>query len=191
MADADPPAEEITRLLLELRAGNTEAMSRLIPMVYRELRHLAAHYMREERGNHTLQPTALVHEVYLRLVSQTERDWQNRAHFFAVAAQSMRTVLIDHARASLAQKRGGAEVHVELTDALKLPQPQPEGLLAMDEALQRLEAIDARAARVVELRWFVGLSVDEAAHVLDVSEKSVRRDWNFAKAWLQAELEHG
>jgi len=145
--------------------------------------------MQRERGNHTLQPTALVHEAYLRLVAQPERNWQNRAQFFAVAAQSMRTVLIDHARANLAQKRGGAEVHVELTDALNLPQPQPEGLLVLDRALQRLEGIDARAARVVELRWFVGLSVDEAAHALGVSEKSVRRDWNFAKAWLQAELD--
>ena len=184
-----PDADNITYLLLELRAGNADALTRLLPVVYRELRRLAGHYMRQERPDHTLQPTALVHEAYLRLVGQPDRNWQNRAHFFAVAAQAMRTVLVDHARANLAQKRGGAQVHIELSDALKLKAPEPQTLLVLDEILQRLEQIDPRASRVVELRWFVGLSVKEAAHVMGISEKTVRRDWDFAKAWLQAELD--
>jgi RNA polymerase sigma factor (TIGR02999 family) len=185
MADAG----DITHLLLDLRAGNADAMTRLMPIVYRELRRLAAHYMRQERAEHTLQPTALVHEAYLRLVGQTDRNWQNRAHFFAVAAQAMRTVLIDHARANLARKRGGEQVQVELGQALNTAAPEPQAVLALDEALRRLQDVDQRAARVVELRWFVGLSVEEAAHVMGISEKTVRREWNFAKAWLQAELE--
>jgi RNA polymerase sigma-70 factor, ECF subfamily len=164
-------------------------MTRLMPIVYRELRRLAAHYMRQERAEHTLQPTALVHEAYLRLVGQTDRNWQNRAHFFAVAAQAMRTVLIDYARANLARKRGGGQVQVELDQALNTAAPQPQAVLALDGALRRLEDIDQRASRVVELRWFVGLSVEEAAHVMGISEKTVRREWNFAKAWLQAELD--
>jgi len=188
VSDSGQPAEDITQLLLELKAGNADAMARLMPLVYRELRRLAAHYMQQEREGHTLQPTALVHEAYLRLVVQTERNWQNRAHFFAVAAQAMRTVLIDHARSNLAQKRGGAEVQLELDGAIQLSSGDPESLLILDAVLRRLEEIDPRASRVVELRWFVGLSVEEAAHVLGISEKSVRRDWSFAKAWLQAEL---
>ena len=166
-------------------------MTRLMPVVYRELRRLAAHYMRQERPDHTLQPTALVHEAYLRLVGQPDRNWQNRAHFFAVAAQAMRAVLVDHARANVAQKRGGGKLHVKLDDAPAVAAPEPRYLLVLDQALKQLEQIDARASRVVELRWFVGLSVEEAAHVMGISEKTVRRDWNFAKAWLQAELDGG
>jgi RNA polymerase sigma factor (TIGR02999 family) len=184
-----PDADNITHLLLELRAGSADAMARLMPIVYRELRRLAAHYMRQERPDHTLQPTALVHEAYLRLVGQTDRNWQNRAHFFAVAAQAMRTVLVDHARGNLAQKRGGGQIQVELDQAVRVIAPEPRGVLVLDEALKRLEEIDQRASRVVELRWFVGLRVEEAAHVMGISEKTVRREWNFAKAWLQTELE--
>ena len=184
-----PDTDNITHLLVELRDGNADAMARLLPIVYRELRRRAAHYMRQERPGHTLQPTALVHEAYLRLVGQADRNWQNRAHFFAVAAQTMRTVLVDHARANLARKRGGGQVHVELDHAFKLTAPEPRTLVVLEEALTRLEQIDPRASRVVELRWFVGLSVEEAAHVMGVSEKTVRRDWNFAKAWLQTELD--
>ena len=183
------PDDNITHLLVELRAGNAEAMARLMPVVYRELRRLAAHYMQHERPGHTLQPTALVHEAYLRLVGQTDRNWQNRAHFFAVAAQAMRAVLVDHARANLAQKRGGGQVHVELDDAFKLTAPEPRAVLVLDEVLKRLEQIDPRASRVVELRWFVGLRVEEVAQAMGISEKTVRRDWNFAKAWLQAEMD--
>jgi RNA polymerase sigma-70 factor, ECF subfamily len=160
-----------------------------MPVVYRELRRLAGHYMKRERPDHTLQPTALVHEAYLRLVGQTDRNWQDRAHFFAVAASVMRAVLVDHARANLAQKRGKGEIHVELRDTLALAAPEPQYLLTLDTVLKRFETIDPRAARVVELRWFVGLDVKEVAHVMEISEKTVRRDWNFAKAWLQAELE--
>jgi RNA polymerase sigma factor (TIGR02999 family) len=144
--------------------------------------------MKQERSDHTLQPTALVHEAYLRLIAQPDRNWQNRAHFFAVAAQAMRTVLIDHARANLAEKRGGGKVHVELGDARRVS-AEPQYVLTLNEVLKRLEQIDPRASRVVELRWFVGLSVKEVAEVMSISEKTVRRDWNFAKAWLQAELD--
>jgi RNA polymerase sigma factor (TIGR02999 family) len=186
---AVPNADNITQLLLEVKAGNADAMTRLMPIVYRELRRLAGHYFRQERPGHTLQPTALVHEAYLRLVGQTDRNWQNRAHFFAVAAQTMRGVLVDHARANLARKRGGRQVHVELDHSLNLAAPKPQAILVLDETLKRLEQIDPRASRVVELRWFVGLSVEEAAHVMGISEKTVRRDWNFAKAWLQTELD--
>ena len=184
-----PDADNITQLLLEVKAGNADAMTRLMPLVYRELRRLAGYYFRQERPGHTLQPTALVHEAYLRLVGQTDRNWQNRAQFFAVAAQTMRTVLVDHARANLARKRGGGQVRVELDHSLNLAAPEPRAILVLDETLKRLEQIDPRASRVVELRWFVGLSVEEAAHVMGISEKTVRRDWNFAKAWLQTELE--
>ncbi|MEO8100076.1 MAG: sigma-70 family RNA polymerase sigma factor [Acidobacteriota bacterium] len=182
--------ENITRLLLELRAGDSNALARLMPRVYGELRRLAAHYMQQERKDHTLQPTALVNEAYLRLVGQADRNWQNRGHFFAVAAQAMRGVLVDYARANLAQKRRGGQIRIELNDAeLQLGLPDPQYFLALDDLLTRLEGIDLRASRVVELRWFVGHSVEETAQVLGVSEKTVRRDWNFAKAWLQAELD--
>ena len=182
-------ASNVTHLLMELQAGNDDAMTRLVPVVYRELRHLAAYYMKQERPDHTLQPTALVHEVYFRLVGKADRNWQNREHFFAVAAHAMRNVLIDHARSNLAQKRGDGKPHVELGDALGTAAPGSKYLLVLDEILKRLEEIDSRASRVVELRWFVGLTVEEAAHVMGISEKTVRRDWNFAKAWLQAELD--
>lgn len=183
-----PNIDNITALLLELKNGDADAMDRLMPIVYRELRRLAAYYMKQERQGHTLQPTALVHEAYLRIVGQADRNWQNRAHFFAVAAQTMRAILVDHARANLARKRGGGQVHVELDRSLRITADQAPDVLLLDKALKRLEEIDARASRVVELRWFVGLSVQEAALIMGVSEKTVRRDWNFAKAWLQAEL---
>jgi RNA polymerase sigma factor (TIGR02999 family) len=183
-----PETCNVTHLLLEIQAGNEGAMTRLVPVVYRELRRLAAYYMKRERPDHTLQPTALVHEVYFRLVGQMDRSWQNRAHFFAVAAHAMRGVLVDHARANLAQKRGEGKVHVELGKALDLASPEPADVLFLNELLDRLAEIDSRASRVVELRWFVGLSVEEVAHVMGISEKTVRRDWYFAKAWLQTEL---
>jgi RNA polymerase sigma-70 factor, ECF subfamily len=180
---------DVTYLLQELRAGKADVMSRLMPVVYRELRRLAAHYMKQERPDHTLQATALVHEAYLRLVGQTHRNWQNRAQFFAVAASTMRAVLIDHARANLAQKRGRQQAHVEIGDALSVASPASGYVIELDRALKRLEEIDRRASRVVELRWFVGLDVKEVAHVMEISEATVRRDWNFAKAWLQTELD--
>ncbi len=191
---ADPttsgPDENITHLLLKLREGDSKAMAQIVPRVYGELRRLAAHYMRLEKGNHTLQPTALVHEAYLRLVGQEDRNWQNRGHFFAVAAQAMRNVLVDYARANLAQKRGGNQIRIDVTDAeVQLGLPDPEYVLTLNDVLKRLEEIDPRASRIVELRWFAGHSVEETARILEVSEKTVRRDWTFAKAWLQAELD--
>jgi len=182
-------SENITFLLKKLRDGDADVINRLMPLVYRELRRLAAHYMKQERPDHTLQATALVHEAYLRLVDQPHRNWQNRAHFFAIAASTMRTVLVDHARAKLTEKRGKGEVHLEIEKVLDVPAHKPEYLLTLDEALKELEQIDPRASHVVELRWFVGMEVREVAHVMEISEATVRRDWNFAKAWLQTELE--
>jgi RNA polymerase sigma factor (TIGR02999 family) len=180
---------DVTKLLLDLRAGKPEAMASLMPLVYRELRRLAAHFMKEERGDHTLQATALVHEAYIRLVAEPDRNWQNRSQFFAVAGHAMRRVLVDHARANLAQKRGQGQVHLDLEEARAQAVPEPPHILALDDVLQRFEQIDPRASRVVELRWFVGLSVTEAAEAMGVSEKTVQRDWDFAKAWLQSALD--
>lgn len=181
---------EITRLLGELRAGRQDAASRLVPVVYGELRRMAAHYMRWERQDHTLQPTALVHEAYLRLVGQRE-DWRNRAHFFGVAAQLMRRILVDHARGHQAEKRGGAWPKVSLDEAFVYSQEKSGELLAIDEALARLEQWDPRQSRIVELRFFVGLTVEETAEVLGVSPKTVKRDWSVARAWLRGEMEKG
>ena len=179
---------EITTLLAAWRRGDEAALSKLIPIVYQELRRLAAYHMRHEQDGHTLQTTALVHEAYLRLAGEQARDWQDRAHFFGVAAHIMRNLLVDHARAARRVKRGGGEVHVTLDQAPALATPDPDVMLALDDALTRLAQIDARASRVVELRYFAGLSVEEAAAVMGVSEKTVKRDWSLAKTWLQAEL---
>jgi len=174
--------------LAELREGNRKAESRLIPLVYDELRRLAAHYMKQERSSHTLQATALVHEAYLRLFQQREMNWQNRAHFYAVAASLMRRILIDYARERLAKKRGGSQVKVSLDDALVVsPHPSAQ-LVDLDEALQRLAARDARQSRIVELRFFGGLTEEEAAEVVGVSVRTVKRDWRVAKAWLYQEV---
>jgi RNA polymerase sigma factor (TIGR02999 family) len=160
-----------------------------MPVVYGELRRLARHYVRRERPDHTLQATALVHEAYMRLVDQRGVTWQNRAHFFGVAAQLMRRILVDYARRHRAAKRGGSFVQVSLNDALALPEEQGEDVLALDDALERLAAIDPRQARVVELRLFSGLTVEEAAEVLDVSAATVKREWTMAKAWLSREIQ--
>jgi RNA polymerase sigma-70 factor, ECF subfamily len=185
-------AQEVTMLLSAVTRGDPEAASRLIPMVYAEMRRLAASYMRRERADHTLQATALVHEAYMKLVEQ-RADWQSRAHFFGVAAQLMRRILIDHARGHLREKRGGEFQKVSLDEALVFSEQQSKELLAVDEALQRLAKMDPRQARVVELRFFGGLSVEETAQVLAVSPKTVKRDWSVAKAWLYADLKdrHG
>ncbi|HTS69993.1 MAG TPA: sigma-70 family RNA polymerase sigma factor [Terriglobia bacterium] len=179
---------EVTNLLIQLKNGNQEAESRLVPLVYAELRRLAARYMRGERPGHTLQATALVHEAYLRLAGEKEIDWQNRAHFFAVAAKLMRRILVDHARAKRARKRGGADQNVTLDEAIVV-QPEPRHqFLVLDEALQRLAERDPRQARIVELRYFAGLSEEEAADVLGISVRTVKRDWSVARAWLYQEL---
>ena len=182
----------ITALLAELSAGNRDVEARLIPQVYGELRRLAAHYMRSERGNHTLQPTALVNEAYTRLIQQPQIPWQSRAHFFATASHLMRHILVDHARARRAGKRGGVQQQVTLDDAL-LPSPErtPEhtiDVLILDEALENLAQFDPRQARIVELHFFGGLTFTEIALVLKVTERTVKRDWSMARAWLKGEL---
>jgi RNA polymerase sigma factor (TIGR02999 family) len=184
-----PGTEEVTRLLLEWRGGNEAAMQRLLPVIYGELRRLAAWCMRQERPGHTLQATALVHEAYLKLVAEPGRDWQSRAHFFAVAANVMRNILVDYARARRADKRGGGREVLHLDEALTIAAVHSKDLVALEECLVRLEKLDSRAARIVELRWFAGLGVDEVAALLSVSPKTVKRDWAAAKAWLQGELE--
>src|ERR1700693_4452505 len=188
---SDP--HEVTVLLSALTRGDEDAGARLIPVVYDELRRLAGSYMRRERPDHTLQATALVHEAYLKLIEQQSVNWQTRAHFFGIAAQLMRRILIDHARGHLRQKRGGEYKKVSLNDAYIFSPEQSAELLAVEQSLQRLAKLDERQARVVELRFFGGLSVEEAAAVLGISPKTVKRDWSMAKAWLHAELKehHG
>lgn len=179
---------DVTRLLRDCQAGDQRALSQLIAIVYGELRRLAAYYMKNERPDHTLQPTALVHEAYLRLVGRGQRDWRDRAHFFAVAAETMRKLLVDHARARLAAKRGGNQTRVDVKTPTAPDTSESEDLIALHEALARLNERDPRQARVVELRHFGGLSIAEVAAVLGISERTVKREWGMAKAWLHAEL---
>jgi len=179
---------QVTTLLRRITAGDSSAASEVVPLIYDELRRLAMHFMARERTDHTLQPTALVHEAYLRLVDQREADWQNRAHFFGAAAQVMRRILIDWARARLTEKRGGNAPRSSLDESLTFSVDRPETLVRLDEALQRLAKLSERQSRVVELRFFAGLNVDEAAEVLGTSPKTVKRDWSVARAWLHREL---
>jgi RNA polymerase sigma-70 factor, ECF subfamily len=186
---ADAPSQ-VTVLLAEMRSGRKDALDRLIPLLYGELRRLAARYMRDERAGHTLQPTALVHEAFLRLAGQDRANWQNRAQFMGIAGQLMRRILVDHARKRHAAKRGGStmvtlnETNVKQWANVSLP----EEILAVDEALARLEEVDAQQSRVVELRYFGGLSAAETAEAMGVSQRTVEREWAMAKAWLLAEL---
>jgi RNA polymerase sigma factor (TIGR02999 family) len=181
---------DVTSLLKRLAQGNQDAASELIPVIYQELHRLAAVHLRRERQDHTLQPTALVNEAYIRLVAQRNADWQSRAHFFAVASNLMRRILVDYARRYLRAKRGGGGEKVPLNDVLLVSPDRPARMLALDESLIRLEKLDARQARIIELRYFGGLTVDEVAKILDLSPTSVRREWTSAKAWLYGEL-HG
>ena len=178
----------VTEFLVAWRGGDRDALEKLIPIVYDDLRRLAARYMRGEHSGHTLQTTALVHEAFIRLTQEQDRTWENRAHFFAVAAQIMRNLLVDHARTANRAKRGGGEVAISLDEAPELAAVEPEIMLALDDALRRLEELDPRASRIVELRYFVGLSNEEIAEVTRTSQKTVTRDWKTAKAWLKAEL---
>ena len=178
----------ITGLLAQLSEGNRDAEARLIPQVYEELRRVAGHYMRFERVNHTLQPTALVHEAYARLVLQPQISWQNRAHFFAVTSQLMRHILVDHARTRHAEKRGGLKHQVTLDDAILPSHDQSIDVLALHEALEHLTNFDSRQGRIVELHFFGGLSFEEIALILHISERTVKRDWSMARAWLKGEL---
>jgi RNA polymerase sigma factor (TIGR02999 family) len=183
--------KQVTELLIEWREGDEAALGRLMPLVYEELRRMAARYMRGEREGHTLQASALVNEAYLRLADHRNMQWQGRAHFFGVAAQAMRRVLVDHARTRDSGKRGGGQQQVVLEDAA-LAAVEPEAdLVALDEALRELARLSERKARVVELRYFGGLSVEEAAEVLGVAPVTVMRDWRIAKMWLLRELSNG
>ena len=188
MPQAEFMENEVTQILRDWQSGDKSAAERLFPLVYDELKRQARKYLRRERVNHTLQPTALVHEAYLRLIDQTGLTAETRTHFFAVAARLMRQILVDHARTRNAEKRGGAAERFSIEDIEILPDQSAADLLELDEALQRLEAIDERKCRVVDLRFFGGLSENEIAEVLGVSEKTVRRDWHFAKLWLFREL---
>jgi RNA polymerase sigma factor (TIGR02999 family) len=178
---------DVTELLLASQAGSPGAVDQLMPLVYDELKALAAGYLRAERADHTLQTTGLVHEAYLKLVDQRRTSWQNRAHFFGIAAQAMRRILVDHARRRQAKKRDAGRP-ITLDDELAGANPATEEVLAVDEALQRLAALDARQARIVELRYFAGLSIEQTAESLEISPATVKRDWLSAKAWLQREL---
>ena len=183
------PDGEVTLLLTELREGNQEAANRLMPLIYSELRRMAGSYMQRERPGHTLQATALVNEVYMRLAGGESAPWQNRAHFFGIAAHAMREVLLDYARRHIAGKRGGKDAHkVEIDVELRGVSPKIENVIAIDEALERLARIDPRQSRLIELRFFAGLSVEEAAEVMGVSPMTIKREWRSAKAWLHREL---
>lgn len=182
------PPSEVTQLLLAWSDGDNSALEKLIPLVYDELRRLARRYMVRERSGHTLQTTALVNEAYLRMVDLKEVQWQNRAHFFAVSAQLMRHILVDFARSRGYKKRGGGTVQIPIDDALDVSTDHPSDLIALDDALNSLAEIDARKSKVVELKFFGGLSVEETAHVLKVSPETVMRDWKMAKVWLLREI---
>ena len=181
-------AGEVTLLLAEMKRGNREALPKLIPLVYHELKRLAAHFLRAEREGHTLQPTALVHEAYLRLAGQTAA-WQNRAQFMGIAAQLMRRILVDYARQRVAAKRGGGEAPVELgTCEIGGGVEDSENMLAVDGALARLAVLDPQQAQVVEMRYFGGMTVEETAEALSIAPRTVKREWALAKAWLRVEI---
>lgn len=183
-----PSAHDVTRLLADLQQGRGDASEQLIPLVYAELHQLAMHYMRGERSDHTLQPTALVHEAYLRLVDQRAVSWQNRAHFFGIAAQSMRRILVDHARRKRAAKREGGE-RITLDESVAEAPERSLDLMALEDALAKLAALDPRQVKVVELRFFGGLDIEQTAEALGMSPATVKRDWTFARAFLQREMD--
>lgn len=186
MSEVDP--SRVTALLVALRAGDAAARSELLDLVYPELHRIAAHYLRQERPEHTLRTTGLVNEVYLRLFGVDQADWQNRAHFFAAVAREMRHILVDYARARNAKKRPDRRVMVSLDGVDAAADVRDEDLVALDQALSRLEQLDARASRVVELRFFTGLSERETAEAMGISLSTLKRDWQFAKAWLFDQL---
>jgi RNA polymerase sigma-70 factor, ECF subfamily len=183
-----PAPPNVTQLLVAWSNGDRAALDALAPLVHQELHHLASRYMAGERPGHVLHATALVNEAYVRLVDWKNVRWQNRAHFFGVAAQLMRRVLVDVARTQGCAKRGGGALLVSLSEAVELPAPQSADFVALDDALKALETLDPRQSRVVELRFFGGLTLEETAHVLNVSVGTVRRDWSLAQAWLYREL---
>jgi RNA polymerase sigma factor (TIGR02999 family) len=182
------PQHRVTQLLQQWSQGDDDAVVELTPLVYEELRRLAHHYMEGQHPNHTLQTTALVNEAYLRLADQTSPRWQNRAHFFAVAAKAMRQILVSYARTQQAQKRGGGAFKVDLDEAALVSPEESKEIVELHEALEQLSALDSRKAQIVELKYFGGLNYDEIAEVLKMSRITVRRDWEFAKVWLYTEL---
>jgi RNA polymerase sigma-70 factor, ECF subfamily len=180
--------EDLTQLLKECSNGKQEALYELLPAVYTELRRLASSYLRRERPDHTLQATALVHEAYLKLIDQHSVNWQNRAHFFGVAAQLMRRILVDHARTHLREKRGGQMQRLSLDDAISWAEERDVDLVVLDDALTELAKFDERKSRLVELRFFSGLSIEETAEILRIAPSTVLRDWSLAKAWLYNQI---
>ncbi|HXY41450.1 MAG TPA: sigma-70 family RNA polymerase sigma factor [Vicinamibacteria bacterium] len=191
MREPAPPAHDVTRILQEWRAGDATALGRLMPLVYRELHAIARRYLSRERSDHTLQSTALVHEAYLRLVDQRQVDWRCRAHFFGLSARLMRRILVDHARRAARAKRGSGRAKVSLEEAGSVASARmadPVEVLTLDRALRELEAIDARQARVVELRFYGGLTLEETAEALELSPATVKREWAMARAWLYRQV---
>lgn len=182
------PREDVTRILVSWSAGEPDAAQRLMPLVYEELRGLARQYLQRERRDHTLQATGLVHEAYLRLVGQTATTWQNRAHFFGVAAAVMRRILVDYARSHRAEKRGGNLEKLQLDEASALSPQKDVDLVALDDALNDLAKFDPRQSQIVELRFFGGLTVEEVGEVLEISPRTVKREWRLARAWLRREI---
>lgn len=185
---ADQASEDVTALLSDSVNGDPTAASKLFPLLYDELRRLALSYMKRERSDHTLQPTALVHEAYIKLVQRGSLDWKGRAHFFGIAARVMRTVLIDHARAHLREKRGGGQSPIPMDEVFIFSPEKSHELVRLEQALERLTKIDPRQGKIVELRFFGGLTVEQTADLLEISPKTVKRDWSMAKAWLHGEL---
>jgi|SRR5467141_1830735 len=184
-----PDKEDLTQLLRQSRAGDQNAVDQVVPLVYRELRRLAGSFLRDQAPGFTLQPTALVHEAYIRLVDRSVSDWKDQAHFFNLAATIMRQILVDHARAKVAAKRGGGRVRVELEETLQYSAEKAADLLALDDALKALAAFDERKARVIELRYFGGLNVEETAETMGISTATVGREIRYADAWLRRELQ--
>jgi RNA polymerase sigma factor (TIGR02999 family) len=187
-SDSKKPAGEVTELLVRWSEGDTEALDRLLPIVYAELRRIADAYLRRERSGHTLQATALVHEAFLKLVKAQDLEWKNREQFFGISANLMRRVLVDHARAATAVKRGAAASNLPLNESLTVSNESDANLLLLDEALNKLAAIDPQAARIVELRYFAGLTIEETAEVTKTSPMTVKREWATARAWLHREI---
>ncbi len=182
---------DVTKLLLDWNSGDKNALEKLLPMIYQELHLLASRYLRRERANHTIQTTALVHEAYLRLIDQNQVEWKNRAHFFAIAAQMMRRILINYARDQHAAKRGGHTIKVALDEAIALPNIQDLDILALDEALEQLAKTDERKSQLIELWFFAGLTLEETAEVLNISLATAKRDWTLARAWLYRTIKKG
>jgi RNA polymerase sigma factor (TIGR02999 family) len=188
---SEPAPQNVTNLLVQWNKGDRGALEALVPLVYEELRRLARYYLKQEKQNHTLSSTALVHEAYLRLVNQRDVTWQNRAHFFGVASQMMRRILVDHARHHAYAKRGGGALTLALEDAVATPQRREVDLVALDDALSSLAKLDERQSRMVELRFFGGLSIEETSEVLGISAPTVKREWASARAWLYREISGG